>query len=281
MNLSVALATYSGEDTSTILSCINAVYNWVDEIIIVYGSPKDEKITAIEKLDIDKKIKYIFTDNPPMFHINKQKAIDACNGDWILQLDIDEIVSPELRDEIVKVTSNELRVTSSKYISSDTSHDMRDKKQDVNGYWIPRLNYFLGRPLTKGGQYPDPTIRLYRNGKGRLACKSVHEQAEIEGKVGYLKNNLLHYPWPTIEEYISKALVRYSILEASELYKQGVRPSLKNTILYIKILPVWWFFKTYFRHRGYVDGYSGFIFSLFSALRYWVTYAKLIEISRK
>lgn len=266
MNLSVALATYPSEDADTIESCLKSVYDWVDEIVIVYGGEKDEKMTALEKFDPStssgqvKKIKFIFTDNPSMFHINKQKAIEACRGDWILQLDTDEVVSPELKNEIIeKIENNPIE----------------------NGFWIPRLNYFLGRPLTKGGQYPDPTIRLYRKGKGRLLCKSIHEQAEIDGEIGYLKNNLLHYPWPTIEDCIDKALIRYSVLEASDLHKKGVRPSLKNAILYFNILPSWWFLKTYFRHRGYVDGYAGFVFSLFSSLRYWITYVKLIEISQK
>jgi len=259
MTISIALATYSGDSLDDIKKCLMSVYDWVDEIVIVYGSPEDNKTDAIKKIDAHKKILFIFTDNPSMFHINKQKAIDACTSDWILQLDADEIVSSELRDEILeKIKSNPTE----------------------NGFWIPRLNYFIGKPLRKGGQYPDPTIRLYRRRKGRLPCKSVHEQAEIDGKIGSLHHDLLHYPWPTIEDYINKALVRYSVLEAKQLHKEGIRPSLVNLIKYIKILPSWWFLKTYLRHRGYVDGYAGFIFSLFSALRYWITYAKLIELSQ-
>ncbi len=257
MTLSVAIATYSGDDPEVIHRCLKSVYDWVDEVVIVYGSPKDKTIDRIIKVDSKKVIKFIFTDNPPMFHINKQKAIEKCTGDWILQLDTDEVVSDELKNEI-----------------QTTLH----QNPKTNGFWIPRLNYFLGRPLSKGGQYPDPTIRLYRQGKGKLECQSIHEQAKIDGIVGHLKHDLLHYPWPTIEEYIQKALVRYSILEASELHNKGVHPSLSLTIKYIKVMPLYWFFKTYFRHRGYVDGYSGFIFSLFSSLRYWIIYAKLIEL---
>ena len=260
MNISVAIATYSGDEVNVILECLKSVYDWVTDIVIVYGSPEDETTKKIKSFDREKKIKIIFTDNPPIFHINKQKAIDACTSDWILQLDTDEIVSHELKKEILET------------IKSNPTE---------NGFWIFRLNHFLGRPLTKGGQYPDPTIRLYRRGKGHLPCKTVHEQAEIAGTVGQLKHNLLHYPWPTIEDYFNKALVRYALIEAESMKKQGVKPSLINGIKYFKLLPLWWFLKTYFRHRGYVDGYAGFLFSLFSSLRYWIAYATLIELHQK
>src|SRR5690606_27310163 len=75
---------------------------------------------------------------------------------------------------------------------------------EPNGYWMPRKNYFLGRFLMKGGQYPDYTVRLYKKGKGRLPQKDVHEQAVIEGKVGYLKEALLHYPYEDFGHYYAK-----------------------------------------------------------------------------
>ena len=164
--------------------------------------------------------------------------------------------------------------------------------QTAVAYNIPRLNYFLGKPLRKGGQYPDYTIRLYRNDVAQFPCKDVHENVIISSKffqpprldminndrtsevnleIGHFKAPLLHYPYPTFQEYLSK-WNRYNKLEAERMKQKGIKPSLKLFIDYIFIKPPIWFFKTYFRHKGFIDGIPGFVFSLFSALRYWRIY---------
>ena len=119
-----------------------------------------------------------------MFHINKQKALEKCKGDWILQLDADEVVSEELAREIKIVIEERNVVIPAKAGIHGSPIGVGDDKTILQNdkfvaYWIPRLNYFLGKPLRKGGQYPDHTIRLYRNGKAKFPCKSVHEQVEV------------------------------------------------------------------------------------------------------
>jgi len=263
MSLSVAIATHNEE--KNIERCLKAVYNWGDEIVVVDGASTDKTVDVIKKLDTDNKVKVHVTDNPPMFHKNKQKALDRCTKDWILQLDVDEVVTEELKNEIL----------------NSASRRIQDDKEETIAYWIPRLNYFLGRPLHKGGQYPDYTIRFYKNGVAKFPCESVHEQVKINGEIGYLKSDLLHYPYETFDAYIQNGLIRYSILEADIMQKDGVKPSVINFLKYFIILPKWWFLKTYFRHKGFMDGFPGFIFSLFSALRYWFAYILLYEKLRK
>lgn len=244
MKISLCLATYNEEQTikRAIASCID----WVDEVVIVDGSSEDRTVDVAKSFG--KKVHVIITDNPPLFHINKQKAIDATHGDWVLQLDADEAVSQELKREILDTVQN----------------------PTADGYWIPRKNYFLGRFLEKGGQYPDYTIRLYRRGKGRLPCRDVHEQATIEGEVGYLQEPLLHYADPTFERYLMR-WDRYTSLEAQLLNKQGKELC---TICYFIGKPLINFLSLYIRHRGYVDGFAGFVFALFSSIRFWVIYIK-------
>lgn len=123
----------------------------------------------------------------------------------------------------------------------------------------------------KGGQYPDYTMRFYRKGKGYLPQKSVHEQAEVKGEVGYLTNPLLHYPYKDFDQYLEK-WDNYCKLIANEIKE---RLNKKNTIeklifsfVLVFIKPVYWFFMTYVRHKGFVDSWQGFIFSFFSALRF-------------
>ncbi len=260
MKLSVCLAVYN--EVNTIHYALDSAYGFADEVVIIDGGSDDGTIEKIKKYG--DKIKLIQTDNPPIFHINKQKAIDAAKGEWILQLDADEAVSPELRKEIEDIMKAE----------------DAEPGSTKNGYWIPRANFFLGSFLKKGGQYPDYTMRFYKNGKAKLPCKSVHEQAEVEGgeaQTGYIKHDLLHYADPTFERYLMR-WNRYTTLDAMLLVKvwkkNQIEPDFFTFLNYFIVKPKWWFFWTYFRHKGFMDGFPGFVFSLFSALRFQVIYIK-------
>jgi glycosyltransferase involved in cell wall biosynthesis len=252
--ISVALATYNEE--KNIARCLKSVKDWADEIVVVDGGSSDNTVKIAKKYGA----KIIHAGNPQVFHINKQKAIDACKGKWILQLDADEIVSQDLQKEILKTTLNSQLST----------------LNSVNGYWIPRRNLFLGKWLKKGGQYPDYTLRLYRNGKGHLPCKTVHEQTVVEGKVEYLKNDLVHYADPTFSRYIMRNN-RYTSLMATLMDKEGLKLNSMNFVGYFFFKPIWWFVKTYFRHKGFVDGFPGFVFALYSSLRFPTAYIKYWE----
>ena len=259
--LSVALAVKNEE--SNLTACLASIADIADEIVVVDGGSTDKTVEIAKELGA----KIIQTDNPPIFHINKQKALDACRGEWILQLDADEVVTLELRGEIVSVLG--LR-------SSSTTHDPRSK---INGYYIPRRNYFLGHWLRKGGQYPDHVIRLVKRGYAKFPCKSVHEQIEIDGKVGYLENPLLHYSYRTIFEYWKKANI-YTTLSAQELKKKNIEISFLSCIQYSLIKPTQTFFSLFIRHKGFMDGVYGFLFALFSSLHYPIAYRKFIKLNR-
>lgn len=254
------MATFNEE--KNIGKCLASVKDWVDEIVVVDGSSEDKTVEIAQKY----KAKVIITDNPSIFHINKQKAIDACTGDWMLQLDADEVVSKELKEEILNTMNQQ---------SSNLPRRQAGRaiEQSINGYWMPRKNYFLGTFLMKGGQYPDYTLRLYKKEKGRLPCKSVHEQAEVEGKTGYLKNPLLHYPYANFSEYWQH-LGRYTDIFATEYRQQKLDISPISFINFMFIKPVYWFLLTFFRHKGFMDGFPGFVFSFFSSLRFPVSYIK-------
>ncbi len=245
MKISVVLAVFN--EGKNLDDCLESIQSIADEIVIVDGGSIDDTINIAKKY----KAKIINTDNPPIFHINKNKAIDAATGDWILQLDADERVTSNLSDEIKVAIKN----------------------KEINGYWIPRLNFFLGRFLKKGGQYPDHTLRLYRRGKGRLPAKDVHEQAEVEGEVGYLTSPLLHFRDMSFSHYID-GLNRYTNLIAGHMKEARTSKNVATFINYIFLKPMIWFLKTYIRHRGFMDGFQGFIFSLFSSLRFPIAYIK-------
>lgn len=254
--LSVVLATFNEE--KNLSGCLESVKDLADEIIVVDGTSSDKTVEIAKRYNAKIKI----TTNKQNFHINKQMAIDIAACDWILQMDADEHVSKELKKEIKEEIE-------------------KNHNSDINGYWMPRKNWFLGRFLLKGGQYPDYTIRLYKRGKGKLPQKDIHEQAQVEGKVGYLKNALLHYPYANFSVYLTK-WNRYNNFIANQIKddmkKNNFFQRVYEGINYLIFKPVYWFLLTFFRHKGFYDGWQGFVFSLFSALRFPVSYIKFLSL---
>lgn len=253
--LSVVLATYN--EAQNLPGCLDSIKDIADEIVIVDGTSTDNTVEISKKYGAIVKL----TTNKPNFHINKQMAIDLATKDWVLQLDGDEHISNEQKEEIKDILE-------------------KDQKE-FNGYWMPRKNWFLGRFLLKGGQYPDYTLRFYRNGKGRLPQKDVHEQAVVDGKVGYLKNALLHYPYKDFSHYVNK-WNRYNILFAEQIKDEQKTKSFPAKIFYafayLVLKPAHWFLITYIRHKGFMDSWQGFVFCLFSALRFPVSYIKYLAL---
>jgi len=250
IKLSVAIATYNEENN--IKEFLDQL-NWVPQIVIVDGQSTDNTVNIAKKY---KNIQLISTTNKPIFHINKQIAIDACQNDWVLQLDADERISPKLKQEIIKIIDN--------------------PNTPENGFWINRLNYFLGTFLKKGGQYPDPVIRLFKKDKGRLPCVSVHEQIKINGQVGQLKNNLHHFADTSFSRYLQRNN-RYTTLIAKELSEKSLKLNFTSFFAYFLIKPTHWFLLTFLRHKGIQDGFAGFVFAWYSSLRFPISYIKYWE----
>lgn len=281
--LTVALATYNEE--ANLRRCLSSVKNIADEIVIVDGTSSDKTVEIAKEF----KAKILVTDNPPIFHINKKKAIDMSTGEWILQLDADEVVSEKLATEIKKVISmrtEELEEYEAKLPKRDLflRHQKLIEQRDGNigkdegeyvAFFLPRLNFYLGRYLRYGGVYPDGVIRLFRNGKAYLPAKDVHEQYVVSGRVGWLANDLLHYDSPTFSKYLLR-YNRYTLLIAKEIREKGNGYNPAIVFKFLIFYPVRWFVLTFFRHKGFLDLWQGFVFSFFSSLRFPVGYIKFL-----
>ncbi|MCA9372355.1 glycosyltransferase family 2 protein [Candidatus Woesebacteria bacterium] len=252
MKLSLCIATFNEEHN--IHYALDSAYDIADEVIIVDGNSTDKTVEIVKSYGL--KVKVFNEQNPRMFHINKQKAIERAKGEWILQLDADEALSEDLKKDIVGIVSQKKGNTS---------------EGEQVAYWIPRKNYFLGRFLEKGGIYPDETIRLYKNGVARFPCKTVHENVAVKGAVGRLRTDLLHYADPTFERYLMR-WNRYTSLEARERIKK--KKHLCAPCYFIG-KPIATFLSIYFRHQGFRDGFPGFVWALFSAIRFWAVYIKV------
>lgn len=283
MKLSIAIATYNEEEN--IEKCLSSVKDIADEIVIVDGSSTDKTVEIAK----DFGARIVVTDNPPMFHINKQKAIDMSSGDWILQLDADERVSKKLASEIKEIVNmsdseiEEYEVTIPKLFKRHKSIvEKRDglvgqENKPYAAFFLARANYFLGRYLKHGGVYPDGVIRLFKKGKAYLPQKDVHEQYVVDGRVGWLKNDLFHYDSPNFKKYL-KRNNRYTSLIAGQYKNQKLSKNFIVAANYLFVKPIWWFLLTFIRHKGFLDSWQGFIFSFFSSLRFPISYVKYIKL---
>src|SRR3989344_5440422 len=281
--LSVVLATYN--EQNNIGKCLEAVKEITDEIVIVDGGSIDNTVEIVKEYGA----LVVETDNPPIFHINKQKALNAAKGEWVLQLDADEVVSKKLANEIMEVivmNDEEIEEYQKKlkkrnlFLKHQKIIEQRDgrvgnESKEYSAFFIPRLNFFLGKYLRYGGVYPDGVIRLVKKGKAHFPCKSVHEQIQVEGKVGWLENDLLHNADPTLKRYLERNS-RYIDLIVGELKRSKAKKSLFLFIDWVLIKPLWWFLLTLIRHKGILDGIQGIIFSFFSALRFPRAYFRYI-----
>lgn len=283
IKLSVVLATRNEEDN--IERCLSSVSGLADEIVVF-----DEYSNDTTR-DIAKSFGAKVTLEPhhEVFHITKQKAIDSARGEWILQLDADEVLSPELSREIaevIKMSDNEIVSRKPKdetktrlFKRHQQILSSRDGKLGTEGitaaFFIPRRNMFLGKPLVHAGVYPDAVVRLFRKGHAYLPGKSVHEQMVIKGRVDWLFNDLLHYDSPTLFRYFIR-LNRYTDLQSTQFASAHVSDNIFGFIKYVVIMPFVVFVKLYLRHKGFMDGLRGFMWSALSASHFPIAYFKYV-----
>ncbi len=242
--ISVAIITKNEEDN--IGNCLESV-TWADEIIVVDSGSDDR--TA----DICKQYNVRFYSEPwKGFSAQKNSAIEKATSDWILSLDADERVTPELRSEITSLCKSGAA---------------------KNGYFIPRKNFFLEHWIRHCGWYPDYTLRLFKKGTGSFGEREVHESLSVRGDTGYLKHPMEHYTYKTISDYLQR-LDRYSALAAKELLKEKKRYGIHHIVF----RPLYTFFHMYIIRLGFLDGYLGFTLSILYSFYTFSKYTKLREL---
>src|SRR3989344_4180444 len=292
--LSVVLLTRNEE--SYIKACLESVEDIAAEIIILDESSEDKTVEIARGFDAN----VFIVKHEDNFHINKQKAIEKATGDWVLQLDADERVTRKLASEIITVINSNNRSLLKRVLRhpermkkvegfpDDKKLNLFAKHQklieqregtlgnntgDVAALFIPRVNYFLGKPLIHAGVYPDGVIRLFKNGKAKLPARSVHELMEVDGQVGWLFNDLEHHESPTLRRYIER-MNRYTDLHAEELKQKNTPRNYLYLFNYSCLVPTAYFLKLYFRHKGFLDGKRGFLWSALSSLHFPIAYFK-------
>lgn len=226
-----------------------ASLHWVQEIVVVDAESQDNTV-ALAKEFTDK----VFVRPWEGYAAAKQFALAQCTGDWVLWIDADERVTPELRQEICDLLTN---------------------APACAGYELARLANFLGRWIMHGGWYPGYVLRLFRRENATFNNLKVHEGVELKGKIGRLQNHLLHYTDRDIRRYFDK-FNRYTSLAAEELHRKGKRWQWWDLLF----RPPWMFLRMYVFKTGFLDGIPGFILACFSAAYVFTKYAKLWEIEK-
>jgi glycosyltransferase involved in cell wall biosynthesis len=184
----------------------------------------------------------------------RQIGLDAATGDWVLWIDADERVTPELAEEIREIITG---------------------AGELAGYYVARKAIFLGRWIKRCGWYPGYVLRLFRRTSARFSDDLVHERVEVIGRTGYLKHPLTHYTDPDLEHYLNKFNV-YTSLAARQLVQEG-RPFRLTDLL---IRPIFAFIKMYVLKRGFLDGMPGLILCVLSGCYVFAKYAKLWHLWR-
>lgn len=244
-HLSVVISAYNEE--IKIKDCLESVI-WADEIIVVDNQSSDKT------KDIAKKYtKNIFDrKNNLMLNTNKNFGFTKANSEWILCLDADERVTPELQQEIKAILQSE---------------------SEVVGYWISRKNIIFNKWMQHTGWYPDFQLRLFRNGKGKFPEKHVHEMIEVDGKLAHLQEPLVHYNFETIAQFLHKHITIYAPNEAAQLIEKGYAFHYLDAIRF----PVKEFLSRFFAREGYRDGFHGLVLSLLLAFYHLIIFSLLWE----
>ena len=278
MTLSIVIITFNEEAnlSRTLASVQPLVADGKGEIIVVDSGSTDRTVEIARAHGAK-----VFVEEWKGYAAQKNSAIDKAEGDYIFSLDADEEVSDELAQEVRGVV---------KY--PPQGDKFRQKLPDgtsspifVNGFWMPRRNYFLGRWIKRGGFWPDCKLRLFRRGSGRFKEAAVHEILEVEeyssnGIVlssGRLRGALLHHSYPTLSDYIDH-MNRYSSLGAEMAVAKGQGGfSLFNIV----VRPLATFVYNYFFRLGFLDGREGLLLHLYHAVYVSWKYAKAWELAGK
>jgi len=245
--ISVIILTKNEE--KNILDCLETI-SWADEIIILDDNSEDRTLEIVENLGL-KNLRIIKRELQKDFSAQRNFALSKARNEWVLFVDADERVTPELRREINDFLIEE------------------KNKPEFNGVYIKRKDILWGKSLKHGEIANIKLLRLARRTSGKWQGK-VHEKWIIGESPDTFSNYILHFPHPTISEFL-KEINFYTTIRAMELYESGRKVSLFQIVIYPKAK----FFVNYFLKLGILDGLEGFVFAILMSFHSFLVRAKL------
>ena len=297
MTISVVLITKDEEGnlSKTLESVLPLVADGKGEIIVLDSGSTDRTLEIAQAYGAK-----IFSEPWRGFAAQKNSAMEKASCDWVLQLDADEALEPELAQEIkliVEFPAEMDRETRQKRIHEltyvYTSRALREiraatqregkKTRDygsfykLSGFWIPRKNFFLGRWIKHGGYYPDPKLRLIRHGAGKFQEYGAHPTIKVDGPTGQLRHALLHNAYPSLRGYIDH-MNSYSTSGAEIALQKGHR---NFSMLDVVVRPILTFIYNYIFRLGFLDGREGLLLHLYHSVYVSWKYAKAWELAHR
>jgi len=237
-------------EADNIRACLESVA-WADEIIVVDSGSSDGTVNICKALGAQVHI----TADWPGFGLQKNRALSYATGEWVLSLDADERVTPELRSEVEAALN------------------------DPHGhaaFRMPRLSSFCGRYMRHSGWHPDYVTRLFHRGAASFSDDLVHERLIVNGSVGKLRQSILHETFHDLDELLTK-INRYSTAGAFMLNEKNKTATLKKAVGHA----FWAFFRTYILRAGFLDGREGFMLAVATAESTYYRYAKLMLLNKR
>lgn len=245
MKLSVIIITKN--ESAHIVDCLKSVA-FADEFIVVDSGSSDNTVALAR--DFGAKVE--ITPDWPGFGPQKNRALDLATGDWVLSIDADERVTPELAQEIQAVLA----------------------APKADAYEIARLSEFCGRFIRHSGWWPDYVLRLFKRGTARFNDVAVHERVVPQGATLRLMGYFEHYPYANLDALINK-INRYSSDAAAMMYARGKRATVFSALGH----GFWTFVRIYLIRRGFLDGRHGLVLAVTAAAGSFFRYAKLSFMS--
>jgi glycosyltransferase involved in cell wall biosynthesis len=237
------------DESAHIAAALESV-SWADEIIVVDSHSTDETVAIARKHATRVEVR-----DWPGYGAQKNYAAEIASNDWILSLDADERVSPELASEIRQTLQGE---------------------QAPRGYRIPRVTWYLGRWIRSTDWYPDYQLRLYDRRFGRWNGRRVHESVDLQGTPAFLRHELQHYAYRDIAHHLA-TIDRYTTLAAEQWLAEGRRTNGLEILIHPRLA----FLRNYLLRGGIKDGAAGLIVSRLNAYYVFLKFAKLWELQSR
>ena len=250
VKISAVIITFNEE--KNIARCIESLLPVADEIVVLDSFSTDGTKQICERYPVK-----FFSQDFAGYGQQKNDALELASFDYVLSIDADEALSPDL--------------------ASSIAHTKKNLDQDA--FIVNRLTNFCGSWIRHCGWYPDKRIRLWNRRKGEWRMKSIHETVKMhEGvSVGQLQGDLLHYSFPSLTDYIGQ-LNNFSSIAAEEAFKRGKKV---YPIIHIVLYPFATFFRMYFLRLGMLDGLAGFMVCVSASYYRFVKYSKLYYLKKQ
>ena len=250
--ISAFIVSYNEEDN--IAECLEGL-TFCDEVIIIDSFSSDNTPKIAESFGAK-----VFQRAWPGYKEQKAFGLSVSSNEWVLNLDADERVTPELREEILRVLGLAWKA------------EQEGEEPEANGYELSRVVYYMGRWWRKGGWYPEYRVRLLRKSKTVWGGTNPHEKPIVSGTIKRLGGELSHYTYDDLSDHLQR-LRSHALAAAKEEVLKGTKPSLSLLIFN----PLLRFFKFYFLKSGYKEGVAGFIVAVLEGYYTFIKYALVWE----